>query len=178
MIDSTRPEKSADENATEGQDEIMDQIVTLDEAYEQTQTIFTKEVRPTPNYRGYLYLGRPEPEKEFLPISINMYLRSKKVSLPSGSKVSAVSQRSNGGPQKVDRITTYSVDVSNEETPEVTDMQVEKESLKKGFRFGKSILIISEEEIAAEMLQTKKGMSIIGFVDAKTVKIIHISFRK
>lgn len=143
-----------------------DPIVSLKEAYDQTQEIYVKEVRPTPTFRGYLYLGRPELNKSFLAISTNIYLRTKEVSLPTGVKVSAISQE---GSRKVQMISRFLETVKNAETDEALETDIAKNDLLKGFKFGKSTVILSDEELASTRLKTKKEMSIIGFVDADKV---------
>lgn len=147
-----------------------DHIVSLDEAFEQTQMIFIKEVRPTPSYRGYLYLGRPESNQHFLPISINTYLRTKEVRLPTSKKVSAVSQ---GETKKVSMTSKYFVDVHDDATSAAQELEIPKEDLQKGHKFGKSFLVASEEELNAGKLKTKKEMSIIGFIDADQVRVFN-----
>jgi hypothetical protein len=147
-------------------EEGVDSIVTLNGAYEQTQQIYTKEVRPTPSFRGYLYLGRPEVNESFLAISINLYLRTKEVRLPSSTKVSAISKE---GTKKVQMVSTYLLDVKDEQTNDTMEIEVNKADLLQGFKFGKSTVIVSEEEMAAAKLKTHKEMSIIGFLDADKV---------
>lgn len=151
----------------EAVNDVSDHIVTLDEAYEQTQMIFIKEVRPTPSYRGYLYLGRPESNRHFVPISINTYLRTKEVRLPTSKKVSAISQ---GETKKVNMISKYIVDVHDDATSAAQELEIPKEDLQKGHKFGKSFLMASEDELNAGKLKTKKEMSIIGFIDAEQVR--------
>lgn len=135
-------------------------LISLKIAYDLTQDDFAKEVRPTPSYRGYLYLGDQD-NKNFLAINIYMYLRTKESKLPSGSKWSMISE---GGTHGVERESKYMVEKSEPGVAVNEDEQVEKESLVKGYRFGKSIVKLTEEELMYRKLKTHKEMTIIGFM--------------
>ncbi|KAI9341852.1 SPOC like C-terminal domain-containing protein [Pilaira anomala] len=141
-------------------------IADLEEAYAQTQTIYAKEVTARPAYRGFLYIGSPISKEPFLPISIHTYLRTKTVALPSSTKVSKLSD---GPTKKVERSSNYVLDVKNEEGETTSEVQVEKENIQKGYQFGKTILLVSEEELGVAKLQTKKEMTVIGFIPSKEV---------
>ncbi|CAO3655477.1 unnamed protein product [Mucor hiemalis] len=143
--------------------EESEEITSLEEAYEQTKMIFIKDVRPTPSFRGYLYLGSPELNQHFVPISINTYLRTKEVRLPTSKKVSAISQE---GTKRVTMTSKYLVDIADDATSDAREVEIPKENIQKGHKFGKSFLVASEEEFKAGKLKTQPGMSIIGFVEA------------
>lgn len=61
------------------------------------------------------------------------------------------------------------MDVKNEEGETTSEVQVEKENIQKGYQFGKTILLVSEEELGVAKLQTKKEMTVIGFIPSKEV---------
>ncbi|KAG2230806.1 hypothetical protein INT48_008747 [Thamnidium elegans] len=141
-------------------------IADLEEAYAQTQIIYAKEVAARPSYRGFLYIGSPYANTNFLPISINTYLRTKVISLPSAKKVSSLSE---GPTKKVEQDTKFILDIENEGEQHMSEVEVEKHDIQKGYKFGKTILLISNEELGMSKLETKKEMSIIGFVPSKQV---------
>ncbi|GAA5812693.1 hypothetical protein MFLAVUS_006151 [Mucor flavus] len=141
-------------------------IADLEEAYAQTQMIYAKEVAARPSYRGFLYIGSPYANTNFLPISIHTYLRTKEISLPPAKKVSVLST---GPTKKVEQDTKYVLDIENEGEQHTSEVQIEKHDIQKGYKFGKTILLVSNEELGMSRLETKKEMSIIGFVPSKQV---------
>lgn len=141
--------------------------MSLEEAYEQTQTIYVKDVSARPSYRGYLYLGSTTENSNFLPISSNTYLRTKQTSLPTLKKISGLSQ---GPTRKVEVIRKYLIRTNGKDGEEAQDIEVSKEDLQQGYKFGKSVVLVSSEELAMSKLVTKKEMSILGFVNAESVR--------
>ncbi|KAI8047138.1 SPOC like C-terminal domain-containing protein [Gilbertella persicaria] len=146
------------------------EVMSLQEAYEITQEDYAKEIRPTPVYRDYLYLGDPQHNTEFLAISINMYLRTKEVKPPSSTKWSALSQ---GGTHTVEKDSRYLLDVPTQQDAmdmpmDTEEKEVGKEDLEKAYKFGKSVVKISEEELEFHQYKSKKEMTILGFVPATT----------
>ena len=152
-------------------------VCHINETYEEINQIQVKEVRPTPSYRGYLYLGSPS-KNHFLAISVFMYLRVKEVKMPSSKKYSSLSQGpthdvvpekiytvSNTGESKTDGIDT---------TEEEDYITVSKDELEKAYRFGKQVVKVSPEEEEYGKLKTKKELSILEFVPASTVDIFNI----
>lgn len=142
-------------------------IASLEEAYAQTQSIYIKEVNPRPSYRGYLYLGSPTYNSNFLPISIHTYIRTKATTLPTVKKISGLSK---GPTRKVEMVTKYLMPDNEGTTEESPELEVTKENIQKGYKFGKSVVLISSEELAISKLITKKEMSILRFVNAEEVK--------
>lgn len=145
-------------------------IVSLEEAFAQTQTIYIKDVLPRPSYRGYMYLGSTSINSTFLSISSNSYLRTKKTTLPTLKKVSGFSD---GPTRKVEMIRKYTIKGSddNEGNPqEPQEIEITKENLQQGYKFGKSVVLVSEEELAMSKLSTKKEMTILGFINSDEVK--------
>lgn len=137
------------------------ELMSLAEAYELAMEDSVKEVRPTPTYRGYLYLGTPQDSKHFIGMHIFMYLRSKEVKLPSGKKYSVLGS---SGSHQVEKDSKYMIEKPDDQEIVNKDEPVEKESLVKAYRFGKSIVKLTEEEITYRKLKTHKEMTIIGFV--------------
>ncbi|RCH83904.1 ATP-dependent DNA helicase II subunit 2 [Rhizopus azygosporus] len=148
-------------------------VCHINETYEEINQIQVKEVRPTPSYRGYLYLGSPS-KNHFLAISVFMYLRVKEVKMPSSKKYSSLSQGptydvvpekiytvSNTGESKTDGIDT---------TEEEDYITVSRDELEKAYRFGKQVVKVSPEEEEYGKLKTKKELSILEFVPASTFR--------
>ncbi|KAI9480796.1 MAG: SPOC like C-terminal domain-containing protein [Benjaminiella poitrasii] len=149
------------------------ELMSLTEAYELTQMDYAKEVRPTPLYRGYLYLGNPHTSENFLPINIFMYLRTKSIALPRGNKWSAISD----GPthevvaeQKfvIDKDMSTEQEAGENFIVDEQEIEVSKDELEKAYRFGKTIVKISDEEMELARLKTEKEMTILGFIPADT----------
>ncbi|KAG1310873.1 hypothetical protein G6F64_004237 [Rhizopus arrhizus] len=132
----------------------------VDEMYDEIHRLRVKEVRPTPSYRGFLYLGNPTHEN-YLAISINMYLRVKEVKLPTADKYSKLST---GPSHAVTYETKYTVNNTTDPMNNEVEKVVSKEDLEKGFRFGKQRVKVSAEEEEYGKLKTKKEMTILGFI--------------
>lgn len=153
--------------------EVGGELLSLETAYEFTQMDSAKEVRPTPSYRGYLYIGNPHESKHVIGISVYMYLRTKHVSLPSGHKYSA---HSKGPTHKVEADVAYKYDKNPSAATSVLDDDVDgmliedKSRLEKAFRFGKTAILISSDEIVSNKFTSKKELTVIGFVDKKDVR--------
>jgi ATP-dependent DNA helicase 2 subunit 2 len=147
------------------------QIISVKKAYEISQECFAPEVNARPSFGGYLYLGNPYINDHWLAISIDMYLRTKDAKLPTNHKYSALSEV---GTHNVAAVSKYALDIRDEESDETKEIEIPKEELRKGYKFGKSMLIVNEEVSNAMKLQTKKEMTIIGFVDAEEVCIFII----
>ncbi|KAI7892671.1 SPOC like C-terminal domain-containing protein [Mucor mucedo] len=142
-------------------------IMSLDEAYAQTQTIYVKDVSARPSFRGYMYLGSISENSTFLPISSNTYLRTKQTSLPTLKKLSGLSQ---GPTRKVEAIRKFLIRANDgKDGEDAQDIEVSKEDIQQGYKFGKSVVLVSSEELAMSKLVTKKEMSILGFVKAESV---------
>jgi ATP-dependent DNA helicase 2 subunit 2 len=143
-------------------------ILSLTEAYELTQEDFVKEVRPTPSYRGYLYLGHPLENNHFVAINIFMYLRTKEVRPKTSHKWSSLS---NGPTYSIVSNSKYMLDTGdNKEGISVSDeVEIPKEELERAYKYGKTIVRIAEEEMKYQQAKTRKEMTIIGFIPAATV---------
>ncbi|KAI7905002.1 SPOC like C-terminal domain-containing protein [Cokeromyces recurvatus] len=148
------------------------EVLSLSEAYGLTQMDYAKEIRSVPSYRGYLYLGNPRTNEHFLAIHIFMYLRTKETKLPIGSKWSALS---NGPTHEVIAESKYVIDEDTAASyqgenfiGDQTEIEISKDELEKAFRFGKTIVKISDEEMEVAQLRTNKEMTILGFIPADT----------
>jgi hypothetical protein len=148
-------------------------ILSLSDAYDLTQEDFVKEVRPTPSYRGYLYLGNPLDNTHFIAINIYMYLRTKEVKPPGTHKWSSLS---NGPTYSVVSDSKYLLDTGDnkEGVSETDEVEIPKEELERAYKYGKTIVRITEEEMKYQQAKTRKEMAIIGFIPAATVKLTMI----
>lgn len=149
--------------------------MTLEEAYVITQEDMAKEVRPTPAFRGYLYLGDPHKSEHVLGIPVFMFLRTKAISLPIGHKYSAYS---NGPTHKIEPNTMYKVNSDANTGPssfsldDVDEKVIEDKSrLEQAFRFGKTAILISRDEVISNKFTSKKELTVIGFIDKKDVNM-------
>ncbi|KAI8647826.1 SPOC like C-terminal domain-containing protein [Parasitella parasitica] len=149
------------------------EILSLQTAYEITQEDSAKEVRPTPSFRGYLYIGDPHENNHVVGISIHMFIRTKTVPLPRGHKYSAHSE---GPTHKVEPDALYKFDTTaNAETSltadEIDETVVEdKTRLEQAFRFGKTAILISRDEVVSNNFSSRKEMTVIGFIDKNQFK--------
>ncbi|KAI8379437.1 SPOC like C-terminal domain-containing protein [Radiomyces spectabilis] len=99
--DAGSPVKSENKSVKEENEQQWKQLVetteqgaiySLEEAYETASAFRTKEVRPTPAFRGFLQLGDPKQYPDTsLAISVFMYARTYEYRLPSAKKWSALS---------------------------------------------------------------------------------------
>lgn len=142
--------------------------MSLSDAYDLTQEDFVKEVRPTPSYRGYLYLGHPLDNNHFIAINIFMYLRTKEVKPQTTHKWSSLS---NGPTYSVESESKYLLDTGdNKEGVSGTDeVEIPKEELERAYKYGKTVVKIAEKEMQYQQPKTRKEMAIIGFIPAETV---------
>ncbi|CEP12846.1 hypothetical protein [Parasitella parasitica] len=149
------------------------EILSLQTAYEITQEDSAKEVRPTPAFRGYLYIGDPHENNHVVGISINMYLRTKAVPLPRGHKYSA---HSKGPTHKVEPDALYKYDTTASTGTSLSADKIDekviedKSCLEQAFRFGKTAILISRDEVVSNKFLSKKEMTVIGFIDKNQLK--------
>ncbi|KAL9545783.1 hypothetical protein MBANPS3_006984 [Mucor bainieri] len=158
------------------------ETITLDEAFAITQEDMSKEVRPTPAFRGYLYLGDPHQSEHVLGIPVFMFIRTKPVPLPSGHKYSV---HSSGPSHKVEPSVMYKVNndanaktnananagPSSFSLDDADEKIIEdKGRLEQAFRFGKTAILISRDEVISNKFTSKKELTVIGFIDKKDFK--------
>lgn len=171
---------------------------SLSKALEEINAFRTKEVRPTPSFRGYLTLGDVQKDPETaLSISVTMYTRTYQRKPETAAKVSALGL---AGPTTgeeeirnhgvtVDKIykkqhrgndkaaNTGNNDNNNGEgtsadamdTSGHEDVEVSPDSLERAFWFGKSAVVIRQDIEEYMRLKTTPGMAIMGFLDESKV---------
>ncbi|KAJ3154968.1 X-ray repair cross-complementing protein 5 [Geranomyces michiganensis] len=152
----------------------------------------SKEVRPTPVFRGPLILGDTElyPERS-LSIPIAAYNKTSEAKLPTAKKWSSLAESIPDAPRldesfgRVDMERKYKfvaaedVDLNNVDAgagsdgADEEDADINKEDLVRAYKYGKTLVPLSVEDEAAMKLQTQKGMSVIGFVKRELVLRYH-----
>lgn len=159
----------------------------------------TKEVRPTPSFRGYLTLGDVQKDPETaLSISITMFARTYQPKQETATKVSALAL---AGPstgeeevrnrgvtidkkylkRKTNDNNTNAENSNNNNANNASDamdtsgdqeeVEVPAETLEKAFWFGKSAVVIREDIEEYMRLKTTPGMAILGFLDESKVSL-------
>ncbi|CAO3576904.1 unnamed protein product [Absidia cylindrospora] len=172
-------------------------MYSIEEAYESAKGMKTKEVKPTPSYRGFLNIGDPVKYSDrSLAIGIHMYPHMMEAKAPAMKKWSTLSDlaldndqagSSSSEPRTlshgVEMIRQYRVkedDTSKTETPtpanldtqepqqDATDV-VDENELEKVYPFGKTLVKITQEEEDYLQLKTSSGMWIYGFMSKSAV---------
>ncbi|KAI8882051.1 SPOC domain-like protein [Backusella circina FSU 941] len=147
-------------------------LLTLDEATNEIYAFCSKDIRPTPIYNGFLYIGNtPSTSTEFCAISCKMYLRATDTQKPLMPK--PYSGVSKGPSHHVIKETKYFV-TSNEntdtgESEEEKMTEVSKADLEKGYRFGKSIVKVSPEELEYAKNDQQRELTIMSFVPESAI---------
>lgn len=139
----------------------------------------SKDVRPTPVYKGFLYIANtPFTSTDFCAISCNMYLRTSDSQKPPSP--SPYSLKSAGPTHRVLRERKYvtekkfiaAIEENGAEVDQLDeDIDVDKTDLDKGFRFGKSVVKVSSEELEFAKSTQEKELTILGFVQKDAVSL-------
>ncbi|KAI8082883.1 SPOC like C-terminal domain-containing protein [Halteromyces radiatus] len=163
-------------------------IHSIHEAYENAKGMKTKEIKPMPSYRGFLYLGDPRMyDQRALSININMFPLTSVAHPPAAKKWSTLSdlvQNKNNDASSSPRHLTHAVNMIRKyrlkDTGNNTDTQqpahddsfldVDPNTLEKVYPFGKTLVKITAEEEEYLRIQTTPGMWIIGFLGKDAVR--------
>ena len=156
-------------------------MTDLEDAIEESMQFHKKEVRPTPTFRGYLTIG----DKTLFPdtslsISISMYARTMEAKMPSAKKWSSLSQstetKNDLGQEshQVVQESKYHVKApstrpENEEEADATEEVVEKDMLAKAYKFGKTLVTITDQDEEFLKLKTEPSMTVIGIFSKHAV---------
>ncbi|KAK4237395.1 SPOC like C-terminal domain-containing protein [Achaetomium macrosporum] len=149
---------------------------TMAQAVEELAIPRIKPVRPFKAYDGPLTLGDPSKYESALSIHVERYFKTKRAMPPAASTV--VINPGRGGPSQsetldedtemggtefsgVKQMRTYRVD-----DPEAPGgkRDVDPEELEKGYMYGRTVVHISDSDMAITKLNTKKSFTILGFV--------------
>ncbi|KAI8590134.1 SPOC like C-terminal domain-containing protein [Geranomyces variabilis] len=163
-----------------------------DTAADFLNSLRSREVRPSPVFRGPLVIGDTElyPERS-ISIPVAAYNKTAQATLPTAKKWSSLAENIPDAPRmdesfgRVDMERKYKfvaaedLDPNNVDAgaatgaPDEEDADVDKADLVKAYKYGKTLVPLSAEDEAAMKLRTVKGMSIIGFVKRELVLRYH-----
>lgn len=146
-------------------------LVTMPEALAETNSFRTKPVKPTTVYQGQLTLGEPNDHPDTaLAIPVHMYPRTYELKPPTAKKYSALAEAGGERENKTYEVTmsrTFKLKDTNEAGDEE---EVPKEDLEKAYMYGKTIVPIKKVDEEILKLETTKGLAILGFLSADTVR--------
>lgn len=156
------------------------ELIDYEPVFTEMQRFRKKEVRPTPTYRGYLHLGDPATYPDTsLAISVNMYAQVYEAKIPTAKKWSAISRvvdshnESGQSSHQVEMEKAYAIkraDEGNDEGEDATmSKPVDEKDIQKAYRFGKTLITVSEEVEDYLKLHTEPEMTIIGFYHSNAV---------
>lgn len=159
-------------------------IGTMAQAVEELSMPRIKPVRPFKSYDGPLTLGDPEQHPHAMSIPVERYFKTKLAHPPSASTVIVKSEHAGGpsdGPDEMEgvemahgefsgvkQVRTYKV---NDPDAPGGKMDVEFESLAKGYEYGRTVVHISESDFNITKLETKKSLTILGFIPFSHVSV-------
>ncbi|KAM7197748.1 ATP-dependent DNA helicase [Rhypophila sp. PSN 637] len=151
---------------------------TMAQAVDELSVPRIKHVRPFKSYDGALTLGDPTSYQSALSIHVERYFKTKRAAVPSASTV-VIKQESGGHSQStqtmdeedaqmdgvefsgVKQLRTYKV---NDPDAPGGKKDVEMDDLAKGYQYGSTVVPFSESDLNITKLETKKGLTVLGFV--------------
>jgi ATP-dependent DNA helicase 2 subunit 2 len=152
---------------------------TIAEAIDELDIPVVKPTRPFKSYEGALTLGDPSLTPAAVVIDVERYFRTKAATQPSASTV-VVKSEPGGGSQATSQTLDDAMEgvefgsVKQARTYKVNDpsapggkKDVEFESLAKGYEYGRTAVYISEADKDITTLETKKQLTILGFIDQR-----------
>jgi len=154
---------------------------TMAEAIEEMKVPRTKTKKPYSPYKGPLTLGNVEKygeDRRALEIQVERYFKTKKSTVPSATNfvnrtaTDGEEDTEMGGVPSTDGLASIKRQMQyliNDESAVGGKRDVEKETLAKGYSYGRTAVPISASEASITKLETKKGFSIIGFVPEQGV---------
>lgn len=156
------------------------ELIDYEPVFKEMQRFRKKEVRPSPTYRGYLHLGDPATYPDTsLAISVNMYAHIYEAKVPTAKKWSAISRvvdshnESGQLSHQVETEKKYTVkpadEANNEGEDTVMSKPVDEKDIQKAYRFGKTLITVSEEVEDYLKLHTEPEMTILGFYHSDAV---------
>lgn len=175
--DDKREEKRVNERELMRLVEMVDGAYgTLAEAVAELGRPRLKSVRPVASYRGKLTLGDVKDFKDTFAIDVERYPRTM-VAKPASASRYTVAEKE-GGEVKLEEVgegqmleavrqaRQYQVD---KEGAEGEKMEIDKEDMEKGYKYGRTVVPISSTDEAVTVLETEQGMEIVGFIQAEKV---------
>ena len=174
------------------------ELLNLKDALDQLSTFKARVVNPTPVFRGDLMLGSVEEHPhETMVIPVQMYARTYEAKMHTAKKWSSLSElhgelefpthdvgkevtfkikgKSNSTldneaseAQTADSIASASTSASAAIRTSA-EQHITNQDLERAYPFGKSLVVITEEDEKFMKLSTKAGMHILGFLNADKV---------
>jgi ATP-dependent DNA helicase 2 subunit 2 len=154
---------------------------TMQQAVEELGTPRLKTVRPVPSYKGKLTLGDVEKYETALAIDIERYPRTMVAKPVSASRYAVMEQAADGESastmtgetpapdlQAVRQARVYQVEEEGEAGGKI---EIDKEDMEKGYKYGRTVIPISKADEAIAILQTEPSMDIVGFIPADKVRL-------
>lgn len=158
---------------------------TMAQAVEELSMPRIKPVRPFKSYEGPLTLGDPEQHPHAVSIHVERYFKTKLAHPPSASTVVMKSEQTGGPAEDADEMEGVEMtaagfsSVKQVRTYRVNDpgapggkKDVEFESLAKGYEYGRTVVHISESDFNITKLETKKSLTILGFIPFSSVSAL------
>lgn len=157
---------------------------TLQQAVDELGIPRIKAVRPIASYKGFLTLGDPENYETAMCIDVERYPYTMAAKAPAASnfvvKADMAPAESSARPAVApdDDVETSGnlAAIHNARTYQVKDEEapggkkdVAREDLAKGYEYGRTAVHISETDEIVTKLETKAGLSIVGFIPADNV---------
>lgn len=160
--------KSLTESITDGM------LYSLDQAMEEVDGFRNKIVRATPVYTGFLYFGyTPYDSTDFCSISCKMYLRT--TAYAKALSTNMYSTLSEGPTHTVTKHRKYvlspEANMGVEEDDDGDEVEVDEVDLEKGFRFGKSVVKVSSDELDYSKFHMQRELTILYFVPLSAVSL-------
>ncbi|OLL26973.1 ATP-dependent DNA helicase II subunit 2 [Neolecta irregularis DAH-3] len=154
-------------------------FITVNELVDGLEDPDVEVTRSTSTYSGNLTIGNPD-DPESLSIAINRYLATRVQAAPTTQSYSAElrapltdSVDEDLKTHKVEQHRIYRIPAAGPNEP---DEEIDKDDVHKGFKYGKSIVPISQEEESLLQYPCKKGYEIIGFVSEDQVLVAILDF--
>ncbi|KAA8894251.1 putative Ku family DNA helicase [Sphaerosporella brunnea] len=155
---------------------------TMAQAVEEMGTPRLKTVRPVASYKGKLTLGDPTKYDSAFAIDVERYPRTMVAKPVSASRYVVTEQSTDGESaptmtateetpaselQAVRHARTYQI-----ESEDVSGgkMEIEKEEMAKGYKYGRTVVPISQADEAIAVMETEPSMDIVGFIPADKYK--------
>jgi ATP-dependent DNA helicase 2 subunit 2 len=119
-----------------------------------------RQVRPVPSFKGTLSIGDPYNFDDALQINVERYPRTKRATAQSATKYVPAKEESQeskesiqGGAVTLQR--TYKIKRGEEE------IEVDKEELDKAYKYGKTIVNLSEADLESMKPKTYAGLDVL-----------------
>lgn len=159
---------------------------TMAEAIGELDRPNIKSTRPYKSYDGPLTLGNPQTAETALAIQVERYFLTKLARPPPATTVVL-----KAGPDSGTAVSTQTLDVemgvdlakvNNARRYTVPDPEapggkrdVDFARLEKGYEYGRTVVHISESDRNVTQLETRKGLSIVGFISQENVSLFCFS---